>query len=131
MYHYLKWAALSLFFKRNLRYLLFIAVGFIGIYISDAIYTDMAEYALMTEQTEDISRYLLLKWIAVACFALLIVWSIFRLGFVRKKEEKKRKVDKSNLENDPYMKRLEKFRTPRKLRSKSQLLIEKKRKKGK
>jgi len=40
MYHYLKWAALSLFFRRNLRYLLLMLVSMIGIYAADGIYHD-------------------------------------------------------------------------------------------
>jgi len=131
MYHYLKWAAASLFFKRNFRYLLLIVFGFVGIYVADAVYEDMAQYSVMTKHTEDISRYLLLKWIAVLSFGALIVWSIFRLGFSQKKRDKKGEEKKKNpvAENDPYMKRLEKFKTPKKLRSRSDLTIERKRKK--
>ena len=128
MYHYLKWAALTLFLKRNLRYLLFILVGFVGIYVADAVYRDMAEYSVMTEQTGDISRYLLLKWIVVILFGTLIVWSVFKLGFDGKRRTKEKKERAATPENDPYMKRLEKFKTPRRLRSKSELLLEKKKK---
>ena len=133
MYHYLKWAALSLFFKRNFRYLLLIVAGFVGIYVADAVYRDMAEYSVMTEQTENISRYLFLKWIAVLFFAGMIVWSIFRLGFSSSKGDKKAKKEKKRREpepDDPYMKRLEKFKTPKKLRSRTDLMIEKRRKRG-
>ncbi|WP_201353433.1 hypothetical protein [Hydrogenimonas urashimensis] len=131
MYHYLKWAALSLFLKRNLRYLLFILIGIVGIYVADAVYQDMAAYSVMTKHTGDISHYLLMKWTAVLFFSLLIVWSIFKLGVrERKKKEKKQMKKGGEFENDPYMKRLEKFKTPRRLRSKTDVLIERKKKRG-
>ncbi|WP_456383207.1 hypothetical protein [Hydrogenimonas sp.] len=132
MYHYLKWAALSLFFKRNMRYLVLIAVGLTGIYIADAVYGDMADFAVKSGHTERIATYLAFKWSAVALFAVLILFSVTRLGFgsgspktsKRKKEEEKI----SQPQEDPILRRLEKFKTPEKLRHRSDLVIERKRK---
>ncbi|BDY13874.1 hypothetical protein [Hydrogenimonas cancrithermarum] len=128
MYHYLKWAALSLFFKRNIRYLIFLLIGLIGIYVADAVYQDMVEFSVVSKETGNIGKYLLMKWIAVLFFSGMVVWSIFKFGFGRKSASKEKRSNEAVLENDPYMKRLKKFKTPKKLRSKSDLLIEKKRK---
>ena len=131
MYHYLKWAALSLFFKRNLRYIVLIVIGFVGIFIADAVYQDMAQYALMTKKSGMIIRYLWMKWSAVLIFSALILWSIMRLGFARKsaskKESKKPRKTKKIPEEDPYMKRLKKFEDIEKVRSETEILLEKKR----
>jgi hypothetical protein len=132
VYHYLKWAALSLFFKRNLRYLVLIAVGFVGIYVADAVYEDMADFAAKAGATEKIGTYLLLKWLVVVAFAALILFSVMRLGFGGTKARgKKRKCERNGPkeipENDPVMKRLEKFRKPEKLRHRSEIILERKR----
>ncbi len=123
MYHYLKWAALSLFFRRNLRYLLLIAVSIAGIYISDALYEDMARFSALSGESGKIGRYLLMKWAAVLFFSAVTVWSIMRLGLgVSKSAEKK--GSRETVQNDPYLKRLEKFKTKRSLRSESDIVIE-------
>ncbi len=129
MYHYLKWAALSLFFRRNLRYLLLIVISIAGIYISDALYEDMARLSSLSGENANIGRYLLMKWAAVLFFTAVIVWSIMRLGLgVSKSSEKKE--DNKTAQNDPYLKRLEKFKTKKNLRSESDIVIQS-RKKGK
>lgn len=132
MYHYLKWAALGLFFRRNMRYLVFIAAGFVGIYIADAIYEDMADFAVKTGETGAIGSYLLIKWLVVLVCGGLILFSVMRLGFgsdaKRVTKEKKRGGEKQEIPgNDPIMKRLEKFRRADRLRHRSDLIIEKKR----
>ena len=123
MYHYLKWAALSLFFKRNMRYLLLILISIAGIYISDALYEDMARYSAMSGETGKIGGYLLMKWAAVLFFAALIVWSIMRLGLGAKRSTD-RKESKKIAQDDPYLKRLEKFKTKKRLRSESDMVLE-------
>ena len=139
MYHYLKWAALSYFFKRNLRYLVLIAVGVVGIYIADAVYEDLADFATRTGTTQKIALYLTIKWIAVVAFGALILFSIFRLGFAAPKEKrgfftgkaKKTKPQKPKNEEetpDPVMQRLEKFRNSKPLRRKADMVIGKKKK---
>jgi len=123
VYHYLKWAALSLFFRRNLRYLLLIVISIAGIYISDALYEDMARFSALSGESANIGRYLLMKWAAVLFFTAVIVWSIMRLGLrVSKSTEKKDNI--KTAQNDPYLKRLEKFKTKRSLRSESDIVIE-------
>jgi hypothetical protein len=132
MYHYLKWAALSLFFKRNLRYLLFIFLSLIGIYGADAVYTDLVEYFTITERKESILYLLLGKWLVVAGLIGLLLYSIMRLGFSKEgggKSEEKRKPSKPSAspvpeEEDPVMKRLEKFREKPRLRRRSDLVME-------
>ena len=139
MYHYLKWAALSYFFKRNLRYLVLIAAGVVGIYIADAVYEDLADFATRTGATQKIAFYLTLKWIAVVAFGALILFSIVRLGFASPKEKRgfwgeKRKSSKPQMPKidektpDPVMQRLEKFRNPKPLRRKADVVIGKKKK---
>ncbi|WP_456403993.1 hypothetical protein [Hydrogenimonas sp.] len=130
MYHYLKWAALSLFLKRNLRYLLLIAVGIVGIYVADALYQDMARYAALAGKSGDIAGYLLMKWAAVLLFTALILYSILRLGISKERRVKERmKRDSRSAEavgpEDPYLKRMERFKTEEALRSRSQIVLEK------
>jgi hypothetical protein len=138
MYHYLKWAALSLFFKRNLRYIVMIITGIVGIYLADAIYQDMAQYAVMTKKSDAIAGYLWTKWIAVILFTAMIVWAVMRLGFAQKKEknakrkkEKKRGREKKIPKEDPYMRRLKKFEKVDKIRSKSDIILEKRKRESK
>ena len=138
MYHYLKWAAVSLFFRRNLRYLVLIAVGFVGIYLVDAVYQDMADFAARRGEPEAIGTYLLIKWTAVAGLGGVILFSITRLGFGGGRGEKKReknppkrsKTPLPSAEEDPIMKRLEKFKEPGRLRRRSDLVIAQKRRRG-
>ena len=139
MYHYLKWATLGLFFRRNARYLLLIAIGVVGIYVADAVYQDMAQYAAAAGHPEKIGFYLLAKWIVVALLAGLVLFSIFRLGFSRsdgkkvkrakekKRAEKEAKKERIAKEEEAIMRRLEKFKEPRKLRRRADLVLEKKR----
>ncbi|WP_457596624.1 hypothetical protein [Hydrogenimonas sp.] len=137
MYHYLKWAAVGYFFRRNARYLILIVVGAAGIYVSDAVYEDLADFAAKTGRTDAIAGYLLAKWAAVALFLGLILFSIMRLGFERKKERPGRFAAKSSKSSksvepgadDPVMRRLEKFRTPERLKKRADLIVEKKRRK--
>ncbi|WP_456451075.1 hypothetical protein [Hydrogenimonas sp.] len=126
MYHYLKWAALGLFFRRNLRYLVLMGVGFVGIFVADAVYEDMADFAAKAGRTESIATYLMLKWAAVAFFAGLILFAATRLGFASEPRKGGAKEKKAPPEpNDPIMKRLEKFKTPKRLRHRADLVIEK------
>jgi len=132
MYHYLKWAALSLFFKRNLRSLLFILLSLIGIYGADAVYTDLVEYFTITDRKESILYLLMGKWLVVAGLIGLLLYSIMRLGFFggkgEKSEKKKNNVKSSALskpaEEDPVMKRLEKFRDKSRLKRRSERIME-------
>ena len=132
MYHYLKWAALSLFFKRNLRSLLFILLSLIGIYGADAVYSDLVEYFTLTGREENLLYLLLGKWLVVAGLIGLLLYSVMRLGFSKegggKSEEKKKSVKpiapSKPGEEDPVMKRLEKFREKPRLRRRSDLVME-------
>ncbi len=136
MYHYLKWAAFSLFLKRNLRYLLFILVSILGIYGADAIYRDLVDYAVATGQKGMILYLLLGKWSIVIALSILLVYSIMRLGFGKegssiKGEKKKRPKSPENAgkssneeDEDPILQRLEKFKTKGKLKRRSELLME-------
>ncbi len=105
-----------------MRYLIFIAVSLAGIYVSDALYQDMADYLLKTNQTDKIAKYLLMKWAAVSFFIALVIWSIMRLGFANAQKSKKREDDRRK-SSDPYLERLEKFKNIEKLKSRSDLLI--------
>ena len=137
MYHYLKWATIGLFLRRNLRFLVLIVVGVIGIYLADAVYHDLADLAYKTGQPEKISAYLAVKWLVVVGCGAMILFSVTRLGFSgeskRKRspqpDKKERSVSKKEAiaEDDPYMKRLEKFRGSQPLRKRSDLVLQKKR----
>lgn len=135
MYHYLKWAAFSLFVKRNVRYLVFILVSLIGIYTSDAVYRDVMEYFVATGQKGSLLPLLFVKWAFVAGLTGLLLFSITRLGFGREgkriAEEKKRSTSSSSAVQDPIMDRLEKFRDKKRLKRKSDLLMERMGKEGK
>ena len=135
MYHYLKWAAFSLFLKRNLRYLLFILVSILGIYGADAIYRDLVDYAVATGQKGVILYLLLGKWSIVIALSILLVYSIMRLGFGKEgpiNSEKKRGKDsskgngsrKEEREEDPILQRLEKFKTKGRLKRHSEGVME-------
>ena len=132
MYHYLKWAALSLFFKRNLRYLLFILLSLVGIYGADAVYTDLVEYFTITDRKESILYLLLGKWLVVTGLIGLLLYSIMRLGFSKEESGKSGKKKKSvnptapsePEEEDPVMKRLEKFKEKPRLKRRSEVIME-------
>ncbi len=123
MYHYLKWAAFSLFLKRNLRYLLTIAAAFAGIFITDALYEDISAYYIAANNGDEIFRYLFIKWIAIALFVAIIFWSIIKLGFGRSGKKSLKNKKESVLPEDPYTRRLEKFNSKKSLLSKSDLVI--------
>ena len=123
MYHYLKWAALSLFFRRNLRSLVFILISMIGIVGVDAIYSDLMEYFIVTDHKEGILYLLAGKWTIVIVFIILLLISVMRLGFSSWPSLPKRMKDK-NSEKDPIMERLEKFRKKEQLKHRSDLVIE-------
>ena len=132
MYHYLKWAALGLFFRRNVRYLALIAGAVAGIVLADAIYTDLADLAVKTDRTDRIVWYLAGKWIAVLLCGGLILYAIGRLGFSSdegKKRETKSKPASPPEPEDPVMKRLEKFKHPDRLRHRSDLIIARRKRK--
>ncbi len=133
MYHYLKWAALSLFFRRNLRYLLLMLVSMIGIYAADGIYHDLVDYAIATGRKGLILYFLAGKWVLVILLSILFVYSVMHLGFgkesvVAKKEKKKRgeKVDdkKAKAQKELVMQRLEKFKSKGRLKRRSDLVLE-------
>jgi len=141
MYHYLKWATVGLFFRRNVRYLTLIAVGVVGIFLADAVYRDMADLAYKTGEPGKVGLYLTIKWAVVILCSATILFSIMRLGFSRSKKgskEKKRgrksakekgvKKEEAIAADDPYMKRLEKFKGTRPLRRRSDLVLQKKKK---
>ncbi|WP_456451973.1 hypothetical protein [Hydrogenimonas sp.] len=130
MYHYLKWAALGLFFRRNVRYLVLMGVGFLGIFVADALYEDMADFAAKAGRTEKIAAYLAFKWAAVVFFAGLVLFSATQLGFASEPKKGKAKEKKTPpAKNDPIMRRLEKFKAPKRLRHRSDLILQKRRKK--
>ncbi|ADV47343.1 hypothetical protein [Nitratifractor salsuginis] len=140
MYHYLKWAALSYFFKRNLRSLIFVFLGLAGIYSSDAVYQDLKDYALSTDQKDLVFYFLLGKWALDLISAALLVYGVMNLGLGKgtDKRRKNSRVGKSpkNSENpvketerDAVMERLEKFRGAKRLRRRSDLLIKERGKK--
>jgi hypothetical protein len=132
MYHYLKWAALSLFFRRNVRYLLLILISLIGIYGVDAVYRDLVDYFVATGRGETLLILLILKWAVVLALVVLLLFSIMRLGFGRelkgtspRKKTKSRKISKDiSPADDRVMQRLEKFRDKKRLKRKSELLME-------
>ena len=133
MYHYLKWAALSLFFRRNLRYLLLIFVSMIGIYAIDGIYHDLVDYAVATGRKEMILYFLAGKWVLVILLSILFVYSVMHLGFGKEgtpgKREKKKREDKvdekrAKAQEELVMQRLEKFKSKGRLKRRSDLVLE-------
>jgi len=145
MYHYLKWAAISLFFKRNLRSLILMALALLGIFVLNAVYGDLVDYLVATRRQEQILTLLLVKWLLILILAGVLVYGALGLGISRAKEqEKPKKRPKKSLPNplkpisettkeaneERIRKRLEKFKDPRKLRRKSDQIIERLEKKG-
>jgi hypothetical protein len=130
MYHYLKWAALSLFFKRNLRYLILILVSIIGIYGVDAVYRDLVDYFVATGRKESILTLLTVKWTVVIGLTILLLISIMKLGFSKEEKRfwrsrvKRDGEPEEKADPDPIMERLEKFREKKRLKRKSDLLID-------
>ena len=131
MYHYLKWAALSLFFRRNLRSIILILVSAAFIFLADAVYQDLADYQRAVGHPENILYLLIGKWIVILLSAGLLLFAISRLGFggSRQKSKKQEKVLPS--ENiDAIDRRLERFKGAQKLRSRSEILLERRKKEG-
>ncbi|WP_457605537.1 hypothetical protein [Nitratifractor sp.] len=147
MYHYLKWAALSLFFKRNLHYIALILVSATGILATNAIYQDLVDYAIAINKKSMILFWLAGKWLLILFFSLLFLYSFFQLGFrtdssrSRKQKGRGGKAGSKQSGNEPghelspkekYLdQRLEKFRHRGKLRRKSDLMMERMEKKKK
>ncbi len=129
MYHYLKWAALSLFFKRNIRYLILIVISLIGIYGADAVYTDLVDYFVVTDRKDSLLYLLIGKWVTIAIMVLLLIVSIMRLGFSKKEGKRYEKSGEKkpvvSQPSDNIMKRLEKFRGDKKLRNRAEMALEK------
>jgi len=140
MYHYLKWAALSLFFRRNLRVLLLIAFSFLGILFLNNVYQDIVAYAQASGHKDALLYLLIGKWGILLFLFVLMLYGLSRLGFGKEKGKEgatraqSSKKSASTLpdakEDARIMQRLEKFREPRRLRRKSDLLMEKLRKEG-
>jgi hypothetical protein len=138
MYHYLKWAALSYFFRRNLRSLIFIFVAVAGVFGGDAIYQDLKDYALSTGQKDLVFYFLLGKWVLVMISAALLVYGVMGLGLGKERDkERSGRAGKSSMgsksstkvvEQDAIMKRLEKFRGSKALRRRSDLVIKERQK---
>jgi len=130
MYHYLKWAALSLFFRRNLRYIILILVAVVLIFLSDAVYRDLADYQRAVGHPENILYLLMGKWTVILLSVGLLLFAISRLGFgsSRKKSTNQEKVPPPET-IDAIDRRLERFKGSQKLRSRSEILLEKRKKK--
>ena len=132
MYHYLKWAALSLFFRRNLRYIILIVVALVLIYFSDAVYRDLADYQRAVGHPENILYLLAGKWIVILFGVGLLLFGISRLGFggARNKGKKKEKAAPSPEKVEAIDRRLERFKGAEKLRSRSEIILENRKKKS-
>ena len=130
MYHYLKWAALSLFFRRNPRYIVLIIAALILIYFSDTVYRDLVDYQRAVGHPEKILYLLAGKWIAILFAVGLLLFGISRLGFGggRKKGSKKDQASPSSEKIDAIDRRLERFKGSEKLRSRSEVILEKRKK---
>jgi len=139
MYHYLKWAALSLFFRRNLRWILLIFVALILIFFSDAIYRDLADYQRAVGHPENILYLLIGKWVLILLASGSLFFAISRLGWGRVREdmEKEKRKQKpppppppSPVKIEAIDKRLKSFKGSRKLRNRSEILLEKRKKRN-
>ncbi len=87
MYHYLKWAALSLFFKRNLKYLLLIFVSIVLFYLSNSLYQDLVKYQIAIGHSERILYLLTTKWIIILISIGLFIFSLSKLGLQKDKDK--------------------------------------------
>ena len=131
MYHYLKWAALSLFFRRNLRYIILILVAVAFIFLADAVYQDLADYQRAVGHPENILYLLIGKWIVILLSAGLLLFAISRLGFGGSRNRSaKQEKDPPPETIDAIDRRLERFKGAQKLRSRSEILLEKRKKKS-
>jgi len=129
MYHYLKWAALSLFLRRNLRCLLVMLVSLVGISGGDAVYRDLADYFIAVGRKDSLFYLLLAKWALVASLAGLFLFCVMRLGFSKEPSASRKrsaagKETEELCEGDPIMKRLEKFREKKRLKRRSDMVLE-------
>ncbi|WP_456431883.1 hypothetical protein [Nitratifractor sp.] len=133
MYHYLKWAAVGLFLRRNLRVLGIILLAAAMILLSDWIYRDLVDYNLAVGYKDRLWILLLGKWVWIVCWAGVLVWGVFRIvpsGRGKRLSETKRPKGSEQLRRvDTIDRRLEKFRHG-KVRRRSEILLEKKGKKG-
>ncbi len=130
MYHYLKWAALSLFFRRNLRYIILILVAVAFIFLSDTVYQDLADYQRAVGHPENILYLLIGKWIVILLSVGLLLFAISRLGFGGSRNKSTKEKVSSPETIDAIDRRLERFKGPQKLRSRSEILLEKRKKKS-
>ena len=132
MYHYLKWAAVGLFLRRNLRVLGIILLAAAMILLSDWIYRDLVDYNLAIGHKDRLWVLLLGKWVWIVCWAGVLVWGVFRIvpsGRGKRSSETKRPKSSEQLRRvETLDRRLEKFRHG-KVRRRSEILLEKKGKK--
>jgi hypothetical protein len=125
MYHYLKWAALGYFIKKRVRYLLMIAASAAAILLAGMVYDDLADLATRTGTTGRIVYYLIAKW-SIDLLALAVAfYGLKGLFQDRSTPKPPRKTVETPFE-DPIMKRLERFKTPQKLKRRSEIILRKK-----
>ena len=149
MYHYLKWAAVSLFFRRNIRYIVLIVICVAVIYFANSIYQDLVDYEIAMGTKHNILYLLIGKWVAILLSFGGLFYGVSKLGFSKDKKKNKNKK-KSSKRIKPILKskkinfsipknplkrednsssideRLEKFKGNRKLRSRADFILEKK-----
>ena len=129
MYHYLKWAALSLFFRRNLRYIILILVAVVFIFLADAVYQDLADYQRAVGHPENILYLLIGKWIVILLSAGLLLFAVSRLGFGGSRNKSTKREKNLPPETiDAIDQRLDRFKGSQKLRNRSEILLEKRKK---
>lgn len=133
MFHYLKWAAILLFIKRNLLSLVLILAALVMIKVTDAVYNDIVGLLVKTGHEERLIAYLIGKWAAVISLMGVILFSIYRLVFVQSREKKKvkkaqekeRQAKARILEQiEAGADRFEKFKEPDRLASRAQAIIQ-------
>jgi len=94
MYHYLKWAALSLFIKRKLKFIAIILFSLIGLYMINGIYSDLVDYAIAIDKKRLILFFLIGKWSLVIIFLTSLIYGVFKLVSSKDKKGKSKKQDK-------------------------------------
>jgi len=114
-------------FYKNQKKFINIVIGLFIIILSFAIYPDLKEYFNETNKKEYLIWLLTAKWLIIISAFIFIFYNIKKLSF--KKDEKTDKSEKNQkekkIEKTPEDKHLEKFRN-RKLKTKADLIIEKK-----
>jgi len=135
MYHYLKWAALSLFFRRNLRWILLMLVAVGVLFLSDILYRDLVDYERAVGHPEKILYLLIGKWVVILCAAGVLLFAISRLGIgrgsdVKTKKKREKKVPPPPETIEAIDRRLERFRGSQRLRNRSEILLEKRKKRS-